>query len=171
MKKILALILVMIMTLSMAACSGTPADDTTESGETTEIVGTATEETTITEATEEETAAEATEPDEVSGEITVVGEGATAFSLSIVNLDGSETKYEVHTDETIVGAALLDLGLIEGDESTYGLYITAVNGIAADWNADQTYWAFHIDGEYAITGVDATEIDTDAAYSLVLTKG
>ena len=49
--------------------------------------------------------------------------------------------------------------------------MTTVNGITADWDADQTYWAFYINGEYAMTGIDATEIVDGTTYSLVLTKG
>ena len=33
----------------------------------------------------------------------------------------------------------------------------------------EPYWAFYIDGEYAQTGVDATEIVADTTYELVKT--
>ena len=69
------------------------------------------------------------------------------------------------------GEALLAEGLIAGSESEYGLYINTVNGIIADWDKDQTYWAFYVNGEYATTGVDSTEITEGATYGLTLTKG
>lgn len=109
--------------------------------------------------------------EETASTSNVLGEGATSFNFTVVDLEGNESAYEIHTDETTVGAALLAVELIAGDEGEYGLYVTSVNGITADWDADQTYWAFYIDGEYAMTGVDATEINPDAAYSMVLTKG
>ena len=62
-------------------------------------------------------------------------------------------------------------GLVEGHEASYGLYIDAVNGIAADWDHDQTYWAFYINGEYATTGIGDTPITADTTYGLTLTKG
>ena len=93
------------------------------------------------------------------------------FAFMVVDLDGNETAFEITSDAATVGEALLAEGLIAGEESEYGLYVTEVNGITADWDADQTYWAFYINGEYATTGVDTTEIDPDAAYSFVLTKG
>ena len=93
------------------------------------------------------------------------------FTVTVVDLEGNETPFEVTTDNATVGEALLEEGLIAGEDSEYGLYVTTVNGITADWDADQTYWAFYIDGEYATTGVDSTEINADSAYSLVLTKG
>ena len=104
-------------------------------------------------------------------EVTVLGEGATVFQFSVTDMEGTEARYEIHTDKQFVGEALLELGLIEGEDSQYGLYVTTVNGITADWDKDQTYWAFYINGEYAMTGVDATEITEADSYSFVLTKG
>ena len=54
---------------------------------------------------------------------------------------------EIHTDQETVGAALLELGLIAGEESEYGLFIKTVNGLTADYDTDGVYWAFYIDGE------------------------
>lgn len=100
---------------------------------------------------------------------TEMGEGATSFYLTVQDLDGTVTKFLIHTDAATVGEALLALELIAGDESEYGLYITSVNGITADWDTEKAYWAFYIGGEYALTGVDATEITADASYELVKT--
>ena len=43
-----------------------------------------------------------------------------------------------------------------------------VNGITADYDTDGKYWAFYINGEYATTGVDATEIDEEAVYTFAV---
>ncbi|MBQ8359041.1 MAG: DUF4430 domain-containing protein [Oscillospiraceae bacterium] len=100
---------------------------------------------------------------------TVKGEGATKFYLDVVNTDKTITKFEIHTNKKTVGEALLELELITGNPSDYGLYVTSVNGITADWDTEKAYWAFYIGGEYAQTGVDATDITADAAYSFVKT--
>ena len=100
---------------------------------------------------------------------TVLGEGATSFYLTVKNVDGTVTKFQINTDATTVGEALLALELIAGSESEYGLYVTTVNGITADWDTEKAYWAFYIDGEYAQTGVDATEIIAGTTYELVKT--
>ena len=105
-----------------------------------------------------------------STDVTVMGEGATVFQFSVVDLEGAETKFEIHTDETTVGAALIKLGLIEGEDGPYGLYVMKVNGIAAIYEEDGSYWAFYENGQYALTGVDLTDIDPSVAYSFVQTK-
>ena len=63
-----------------------------------------------------------------------------------------------------------ELNLIAGDESEYGLYVKQVNGITADYDVDQTYWAFYINGEMAMTGVDTTDVEAGATYSFKVEK-
>ena len=107
---------------------------------------------------------------QTSGDVTVMGEGATVFQFSVVDLEEKETKFEIHTDETTVGAALMNLGLIEGEDGPYGLYVMKVNGIEAIYEQDGSYWAFYENGQYGLTGVDMTDINPDVAYSFVQTK-
>lgn len=106
----------------------------------------------------------------VKNEVEVLGEGKTMFLFTVVDKDGNETNFEIHTDKEIVGEALLDLELIAGDEGEFGLYVKTVNGITADYDVDQTYWAFYVDGEYAMTGVDATNIEEGKTYSFKVEK-
>ena len=106
----------------------------------------------------------------VSEEVTVLGEGATSFNLTVVDGDGKESAFTVNTDETTVGGALLALDFIAGDEGEYGLYVKSVNGITADYDTDGTYWAFYINGEYAASGVDTTDITAGADYALKVEK-
>lgn len=102
---------------------------------------------------------------------TVKGEGNTVFYFSVVDGAGAETRFEIHTDETTVGAALLSLDLLEGEDGPYGLYVKKVNGISADYDTDGTYWAFYENGDYAILGVDATPVTAGASYAFKVTKG
>ena len=95
-----------------------------------------------------------------------VGEGKTAFTVEVVQLDGTAIKFTVNTDKATVGEALLDLGIVAGDTTEYGLYVKTVNGVTLDYDADGAYWAFYINGEYASTGVDATNIEAGATYTL-----
>lgn len=99
-----------------------------------------------------------------------VGEGSKTLTLE-VTMEEKTITLTVHTDAETVGAALLEQGIIAGEEGAYGLYIKEVIGVTADYDADQTYWAFYIDGEYATTGIDLTELSEDVVYGLTHTKG
>ena len=106
----------------------------------------------------------------VKNEVEVLGEGKTMFLFTVVDKDGNETNFEIHTDKEIVGEALLDLELIAGDDGEFGLYVKTVNGITADYDVDQTYWAFYVDGEYAMSGVDATTVEEGMTYAFKVEK-
>ena len=113
------------------------------------------------------------EAPETSGDTTaptVKGEGATVFYFNVVDKDGNQTKFEIHTDKTVVGEALMELGLIEGEQGDYGLYVKKVNGITADYDTDGTYWAFYIGDDYGMTGVDMTTIEAGATYAFKVSK-
>lgn len=95
----------------------------------------------------------------------VLGEGATQFTFTVTDLEGNETSWQINTDKKMVGEALLDLGLIAGDQGEYGLYVKTVNGLTLDYDTDGKYWAFYVDGVYGTVGVDSTEIVPGAVYA------
>ncbi len=100
----------------------------------------------------------------------VVGQGDVQFSFTVVDKDGNKTEFTVKTDKKIVGEALQDAGLIEGEDGPYGLYVKKVNGITADFDVDGTYWAFYVNDQYATSGVDKTEIKAGEIYSFKVSK-
>lgn len=101
-------------------------------------------------------------------EVQVLGEGKTEFTFTVTDDKGEVTTYEIHTDKKIVGEALQELELIEGEEGQYGLYVKTVNGMTFDYDKDGKYWSFYVDGEYAQKGIDMTEIEKGVVYSLVV---
>ena len=100
---------------------------------------------------------------------TEFGNGNKTITVE-VKVEDQSVVFTIHTDKDTVGAALIEHDLIAGDEGAYGLYIKVVNGITADYDIDQSYWAFYIDGEMAMTGVDGTDITEGTAYQLVYAK-
>ena len=89
----------------------------------------------------------------------------TSFTVVTTDLSGKETTHKIKTDAATVGEALIEEGLIKGHTTDYGLYVDEVNGIALDWDKDGKYWAFYINGEYAQTGVDTTNVEDGAVYT------
>ncbi len=88
-----------------------------------------------------------------------------SFQVVVTDLDGQETTFDYSTDQELLGPFLMAEGLLEGDMDQYGLYIKSVNGIPLDWDTHGKYWAFYVDGEYALTGVDQAPITEGAVYS------
>ena len=95
----------------------------------------------------------------------IVGKGNTVFTFKVVDGDKKTTTFEVHTDKTIVGDALQELGLIAGEDSQYGLFVKTVNGVTVEFENGGKYWAFYVNGQYAPKGVDQTKINTSDIYS------
>lgn len=105
-----------------------------------------------------------------SDSVRELGEGEKSFDFTVTDADGNETHFKIHTDKTVVGEALQELGLLDGEEGPYGLYVKTVNGITYDYDTHGRYWAFYVNGEYAVTGVDVTEIEENATYSFKAEK-
>ena len=99
-----------------------------------------------------------------------LGEGATQFTFTVVDADGNETTATVNTDAKTLGEALLDLGVIAGDDGDYGLYVKTVNGQTLDYDKDGAYWALYVGDQYATTGVDSTELEPGETYSFKAEK-
>ena len=107
--------------------------------------------------------------DAIYTEDTTLGTGACEFSLTVTAEDKSII-LTVLSDEEYLGDALLALGIIEGTEGAYGLYVDKVNGILASWEADNAWWGVYVDGATATTGVDGIKIENGAQYELKYTK-
>lgn len=97
------------------------------------------------------------------------GNGSATIFVEVV-ADGQSVTFTVKTDKKTVGEALLEYDLIAGEVGDYGLYVTEVNGITADFGVDGSYWSFCQDGEMMMVGVDSAEVTDGAHYQLVYSK-
>ncbi len=88
-----------------------------------------------------------------------------SFIVEVVDAEGNAEYFDITTDKATVGEALLAEGLIAGENGQYGLYVTEVNGIVCDYDADGSWWGFYINGQSAPTGVDGTDVESGAQYS------
>lgn len=86
-------------------------------------------------------------------------------ALDLGDVEPVQDRALLPQDVIRVGEALIEEGLINGHTTDYGLYVDEVNGIALDWDKDGKYWAFYINGEYAQTGVDTTDVEDGAVYT------
>ncbi len=103
--------------------------------------------------------------EETPTDVAEIGEGKTEFEFRVTFKDGHTKSYLVKTDEKTVGAALLKVKLIAGDDGPYGLYVKTVADETVDYEKDGKYWAFMIDGKMAPAGVDQTNVEEGHVYS------
>ena len=105
--------------------------------------------------------------DATYSEDTTLGEGATMLTV-VVGAEDKEVTFTINTDKETVGAALVEVGIVE-DADGDGMF-TVVNGMTADYNVDQTYWAFYENDAYANQGMNDTAIADGVTYKLVHSK-
>lgn len=161
---------VMLLALLLTGCAAKQADapETTVPETNTPAVTDSTTEA-VTNPTSEADATEAV-PGETFADGVVLGTGATVLQLTVVDAQGKETHFTVNTDQTTVGLALQEVGIVDGEMGDYGLYIKSVNGMVADYDVDGSYWAFYLNGAYAASSADQTPIDPDTVYMLKMEK-
>ena len=99
--------------------------------------------------------------------LTVRGRNGAVVGLNVeLKVNEHLITFTLKTDKATVGEALIENELVSGDEGPYGLYVKVVNGMTADYDIDQSYWAFYINGEFAMTGIEMTEIKEGVIYRL-----
>lgn len=161
--RILCMMLIVAMALFTVGCKKADEKETPKDGQAKVTQA-------ADDAQDNDSGDDADQAGDSASNVTELGEGKVSFNFSVVDKSGNETKYLIHTDKTIVGDALLEHALIEGDAGDYGLYVKKVNGITADYDVDKTYWAFYINGEYAMSGVDATNVTEGENYTFKVEK-
>ena len=153
MKKITSLLLALLSLLlvfSLAACDAqendtiAPTDTTLETSNEIEAIGLWKNATYRSNAT--------------------VGNGTKSVTVSIL-VDGKSVTLTVKTDKDDLGSALYELGIIN-DAS----FFDTCNGMKADWNADQAWWAFKQNGTMLNYGVNDAKINGGESFSIEYTK-
>jgi hypothetical protein len=160
------LIMLMMLALAMSACGKDNKKEVNTQPSAVEVSVAEETPVSVTEISVEEV-----DPGlEIVEEFVILGEGQKNFNFDVTFADGNIKHYVINTDKETVGDALLELDIIAGDDSEYGLYVKSVDGQVADFDKDGTYWAFYINGQYASTGVDSTNIENGATYEFKVEK-
>ena len=78
---------------------------------------------------------------------------AVTFTFTVVDADGNETATDITTSEAFLAGALAKEGIISEEEAAAG-YVTIVNGITADYEADEAWWCLTDEtGEATTVGI------------------
>lgn len=99
-------------------------------------------------------------------------QGAKSITIEVVDNNADSTMYDVHTDAEYLRQAMEEAEGLEfsGTESEYGMMVETVNGVTVDWNVDQSYWGFYVNGEYCNYGIDAQPVFDGDAFRIVYSK-
>ena len=96
--------------------------------------------------------------------------GAKKLDITVVHGDGTEKTFDIATDAETLDVALVENGIVEDNQSEWGLYILTADGETADESAQQ-WWCITKGGEMLPTGASDTVIQDGEAYELTLTTG
>ena len=99
-------------------------------------------------------------------------QGAKFITIEVVDNNAASVVYDVHTDAEYLRQAMEEAdGLkFSGSEGEYGFMVETVNGITADWNVDQSYWGFYVNGDYCKYGIDSQPVADGDAFRIIYSK-
>lgn len=101
--------------------------------------------------------------------------GSKSVTVEVVDDKGNINAYGEKTDAEFLKEVMDEISKTtdfsyEGTDSEYGLYITAINGITADYNTDGAYWAIYVNDDYGMYGADQQPVADGDKYSFVYEK-
>lgn len=97
-----------------------------------------------------------------------IGSGAHSAHIG-VKIGSRTVTITVNSNKTNLAEMLTESGLIEGETGAYGLYITRVNGVLADYDADKAFWSLQQGGVPTAMGVSSVTVTDGDSYDLVYT--
>lgn len=93
-------------------------------------------------------------------------EGEKSVVIEVIDNNGKSEKYVIKTDALYLNEAMEEAGITYEAEGTY---VNSVNGITADYNADQSYWAFNVNGTYCNYGIFEQPVNDGDSFVIAYT--
>ncbi len=92
-------------------------------------------------------------------------EGSKSFTVEVIHKNGTTKKFELKSDAEFLNTALEKEKLVQYFDGQPG-YIKTVDGEDAIYEEGGYFWAFYVNDETAIKGVNETPITDGAVYTL-----
>lgn len=167
MKKLISVIASLALAACLLAACGNSASSAASESISSEAVSS---EVVSSEAVSSEAASsEAVSSETVSGEES--SEAAAEATFTVVDADGNSTEIALSiTEGEKLSDALVAAGVISKEEAAAG-FVTTVNGVTADYNADGAWWCLtDAAGEMTTVGVADIELHNGDSYAFTYTK-
>lgn len=157
MKKLISAIASLTLAACLLAACGSSASSAASESASSEVVSS------------EVVSSEAASSESVSGEES--SEAAAEATFTVVDADGNSTEIALSiTEGEKLSDALAAAGVISEEEAAAG-FVTTVNGITADYNADGAWWCLtDAAGEMTTVGVADIELHNGDSYAFTYTK-
>ena len=162
MKKLISAIASLTLAACLLAACGSSASSAAPESASSEAVSS------------EVVSSEAASSDAVSSEAVSDAESSEAAAeatFTVVDADGNSTEIALSiTEGEKLSDALAAAGVISEEEAAAG-FVTTVNGITADYNADGAWWCLtDAAGEMTTVGVADIELHNGDSYAFTYTK-
>lgn len=167
MKKLISVIASLALAACLLAACGSSASSAASESVSSEAVSS---EVVSSEAVSSEAASsEAVSSEAASGEES--SEAAAEATFTVVDADGNSTEIALSiTEGEKLSDALVAAGVISKEEAAAG-FVTTVNGVTADYNADGAWWCLtDAAGEMTTVGVADIELHNGDSYAFTYTK-
>lgn len=167
MKKLISVIASLALAACLLAACGNSASSAASESVSSEAVSS---EVVSSEAVSSEAVSSETVSSEaVSGEES--SEAAAEATFTVVDADGNSTEIALSiTEGEKLSDALVAAGVISKEEAAAG-FVTTVNGVTADYNADGAWWCLtDAAGEMTTVGVADIELHNGDSYAFTYTK-
>lgn len=157
MKKLISAIASLTLAACLLAACGSSASSAASESASSEVVSS------------EAASSEAVSSEAVSGAES--SEAAAEATFTVVDADGNSTEIALSiTEGEKLSDALAAAGVISEEEAAAG-FVTTVNGITADYNADGAWWCLtDAAGEMTTVGVADIELHNGDSYAFTYTK-
>ncbi len=162
MKKLISAIASLTLAACLLAACGSSASSAASESASSEAVSSEV-------VSSEVVSSEAASSEAVSGEES--SEAAAEATFTVVDADGNSTEIALSiTEGEKLSDALAAAGVISEEEAAAG-FVTTVNGITADYNADGAWWCLtDAAGEMTTVGVADIELHNGDSYAFTYTK-
>lgn len=161
MNKIFSSLLALLLAASLLTGCGAASSTAASSAASSEAAASS----AVSEAASSEAAASA-----VSEAAAEAGADLVEAAFTVVYADGTSEELTLSVQPgTLLSDALRDAGVISAEEAEAG-FVTTVNGVTADWDADGAWWCLtDANGEMTTVGIADIALQAGDSYAFTYT--
>ena len=166
MNKIFSSLLALLLAASLLTGCGAASSTAASSAASSEAAASS----AVSEAASSEAASEAAASSAVSEAAAEAGADLVEAAFTVVYADGTSEELTLSVEPgTLLSDALRDAGVISAEEAEAG-FVTTVNGVTADWDADGAWWCLtDASGEMTTVGIADIALQAEDSYAFTYT--